>query len=294
MTCIEPGILFMRFRPSYSMEDSARWIRQAGFRWVMLWWWDNFLQAGFTSPLPSHGKKEEQLAILKDHDLNVCFIHAHSSISSNELWTASPLGNQFIEELVVTAQDCAQIGVPVMVMHITAGGAPPASNEIGLERINRLAEKAQRLGVTVAIENSRNETHIDYLLNNISSPVLGFCYDSGHDFLYSPKPYEIIRRHGSRLAAVHLHDNEGGYAIRHPGWYPDNHAIPGEGCIDWLKVKQCLDSAGYSGIRLLEVESNTMNHNEKPLEFLMRVKEAFLRYVAPVHPEKLVINELLM
>jgi len=54
-----------------------------------------------------------------------------------------------------------------------------------------MAVEAERLGITIAIENSHSTEHIDYVLENIPSSNLGFCYDSRHDFLYSKEPYEI-------------------------------------------------------------------------------------------------------
>lgn len=93
--------MFLRFDTPYTMEDSARMIKQTGFSSVMLWWYDNFLQAGFTSNLPSKGKKEEQL----------------------------------VEEMLKSIKECSSINVPIMVMHVTSGKLPPKPNEVGLSRI---------------------------------------------------------------------------------------------------------------------------------------------------------------
>lgn len=267
---MDTGIMFLRFNTPYTMEDSARLIKQTGFSSVMLWWYDNFLQAGFTSKLPSKGKKEEQLDILRKYNINVCYIHAYSIISSNELWIEGILGERLVEEMLKSLKECSSINVPIMVMHVTSGKFPPKPNEVGLSRIKFLAEQAQQYGITLAIENSCNSEHIDYLLDNINLTSLGLCYDSGHDFLYSKVPYEIIYRHGKRIVAVHLHDNEGGNSVKHPNWHSDSHSIPGEGNIDWNIVKTALDYVGYKGVRLLEIESNTALPSEAPECFLAR------------------------
>jgi len=73
-------------------------------------------------------KKKQHLAILKAHDIDVCYIHAHSEISSNELWVQGISGDKLIEELSKSIEDCSTIHVPIMVMHITAGNVYPKPN----------------------------------------------------------------------------------------------------------------------------------------------------------------------
>jgi sugar phosphate isomerase/epimerase len=271
-----PGIMFLRFNPPYTMKDSARIIKEVGFRSVMLWWNENAPQAGYTSPMERYNGKYEQLAILRERGIDICFLHSDPIISCNELWRKNEHGDGLVEELRATIDDCRSIEVPVMIMHVGSGRETPGPNRSGLDRMRELTEHANMRGVIIAIENSRNPGHIDFLLENISSPSLGFCYDSGHDFLYSDTPYDLLRRHGGRLAAVHLHDNEGKNQTVHRNWHPDSHAIPGEGNVDWRTVKGLLDEAEYRGVRLLEIESNTARDAEKPEEFLKRAYDSYL------------------
>lgn len=139
---MDTGTMFLRFDTPYTMEDSARLIKKTGFSSVMLWWYDKFLQASFTSKLPSKGKKEEQLDILRNYNINVCYIHDYSIISSNELWIKGILGEQLVEEMLKSIKECSSINVPIKVMHVTSGKLPPKPNEIGLRRIRFLSEQA--------------------------------------------------------------------------------------------------------------------------------------------------------
>lgn len=269
------GIMLLRFPYPHTFDETVAYIKQAGFNSVMLWWYDDFLHAGFTEPLTVRGSKEEQFAVLQKESLDICFIHAHSEIPANELWLQTDMGDRLAKDFTQTIEDCSRISVPVMVMHITSGGTPPPQSEIGLQRLYSLTKYAENLGVTIAIENIRFPAFVTYTLENISEKNLGFCYDSGHDFLYSPEPYQLLCEYSERLKAVHLHDNEGKSKIRYPNRHPDSHAIPGEGNIDWNKIKFLLDTAGYTGVRLLEIESNTMQQGETPQLFLERAYKAW-------------------
>lgn len=69
------------------------------------------------------------------------------------------------------------------------------------------------------------------MLDGIECPALGFCYDSGHDLIWSDTPYEPLSRYGERLFVVRLHDNRG---------RADDHLAPGEGKADWSAVREGL------------------------------------------------------
>jgi sugar phosphate isomerase/epimerase len=223
------------------------------------------------------GSKEEQLTVLRKKSLDICFIHAHSEIPSNELWLQTDMGDMLTKEFMQAIEDCNRINVPTMVMHITSGSTSPPQSEIGLQRLYSLTKYAENLSINIAIENIRFPAFVTYALENISENNLGFCYDSGHDFLYSPEPYQILHKHGNRLKAVHLHDNEGTLRTRYPDRHPDSHAIPGEGNIDWNRIKTILDAENYTGVRLLEIESNTMQPGETPQLFLERAYNALMQ-----------------
>lgn len=104
-------------------------------------------------------------------------------------------------------------------------------NALGLDRIKRIAEKAEQFGVNVALENSHNFANLSYVLERVDSLRIGFCYDCCHHNNYNSGG-DLLSMYGSRLMALHLHDNGGSYA---------QHQLPFHGMIDWsLTMKKKL------------------------------------------------------
>ena len=78
------------------------------------------------------------------------------------------------------------------------------------------------------------------------------CVDTGHTNLTvnygEPSVTEVIKRLGSLIEVLHLHDNNG---------QRDEHKIPGTATIDWRGVMQALRDIGYTGWYNLE---NDIDH----------------------------------
>ncbi len=68
------------------------------------------------------------------------------------------------------------------------------------------------------------------MVDEIASPHLGQCYDSGHAML-AHDPLGTIRAMGPRLWGVHLHDNDG---------QEDDHRLPGMGIVPFEDVARTL------------------------------------------------------
>lgn len=84
------------------------------------------------------------------------------------------------------------------------------------------------------------------------------CVDTGHTNLTvnygEPDVATVIRRLGSLIEVLHLHDNNG---------MRDEHKIPCTGIINWSSVIEALDDIGYSGYYNLE---NDIDHFGKDFE----------------------------
>lgn len=96
------------------------------------------------------------------------------------------------------------------------------------------------------------------MLRNISSDRLCFCFDSGHERFYSPER-DLMAEYGNRLAALHLHDNDG---------ENDAHMLPFTGKVDWVWVKRRLTECDYRGAVALETLNRGFKHVKDPVEFL--------------------------
>ena len=133
---------------------------------------------------------------------------------------------------------------------------------MGLDRIKKIAEKAEQLGVNVALENLRNLTNLTYILECVDSPRIGFCYDCAHHYRNYPA-IDLLSMFGSRLMALHLHDNDGSAM----------HRLPFDGTVDWPAAMKRISETGYSGAIAIEA----MNWGYKELSVNEFIYKAFDR-----------------
>ncbi len=238
-------------------EERYRLIRGAGFTGVLLWWSDEFDQDYRNAP-----------EFARRAGLFVENIHTPFA-GINSIWLDNLDGEAFTARLLQCVEDCAAFAIPTMVVHLSSGTTPPPANELGLARIRCIAALAERHGINVALENLRKTEVLDYVLGRLDTPRVGFCYDSGHHHCYTPGD-DLFARYGSRLMALHLHDNDSS---------DDQHRLPFDGTIAWGAVLPQIADAGYRGALALEVEA-------KGKEKAALSAEAFLR-VAFERAEKL-------
>lgn len=123
-------------------------------------------------------------------------------------------------------------------------------------------ETASRIGLRVAVENvfDDNPEALQMLMEKISSPDFGFCFDTGHFNLFSSVPmerwFEVL---GNRLVEVHLHDNEGA---------ADSHWAIGRGAIDFEKFFSLMSSGAPRPVFTIEA------HDKDDIEISMgRVRD---------------------
>lgn len=178
----------------------------------------------------------------------------------NSIWQDNIDGMDFEKKLIDCLVDCSEFGILAAVVHISQTMSPPPANDIGLERIKRLVDKAEVLNINIALENLRRPDYLDFVFDSINSERLGFCYDSGHENCYS-KGTDLFVKYGSKLKALHLHDNDGS---------DDQHMLPGEGSVDWETFALKLCRIGYSGNITLEVrnEFSKAEGKDDPVSFL--------------------------
>ena len=163
----------------------------------------------------------------------------------NNFWRDNLDGEAAYKMLEESFTECGKFGIPRAVLHISSGNDYPPISEIGMDRMARLIEVADRANVDICLENQRFFHFIDYIYAKLDCPRLKFCYDSGHEACFSQTKL-ALPKYRSRLAALHLHDNSGIYNA-------DDHLLPGRGTgVDWDYVRKNLE--GYEGIISLEVK----------------------------------------
>ncbi len=120
-----------------------------------------------------------------------------------------------------------------------------------VERVRKLCEQAEGVGLTLAMEPDfvpgftvACSADFERLAKEVDSPALKLNMDINHaaktddDYLY------WMRRLGKYLVHVHLSDSRN---RKH------QHLIPGEGELDWVKMKATLDDVGYSGFYVVDI-----------------------------------------
>ena len=220
-------------------------IRDAGFENVML---------------DQEGTRNLRRFITVAHEtgLKVPFVHLDST-SASSIWTTCESQKDFLKYIDDSIKICGDGGVETVVMHPSYAATGCAPSQIGVDCMEHLLRTASAHNVKIALENPGKEhlPHLAYLMNNIDSKNLGFCFDSGHWNL-SPD-VDLLELYGDRLIAVHLHDNLGVQSGLSRYWDQDMHQIPFDGSIDFDRIAQGIAKTNYNGPVMLESRRSEKN-----------------------------------
>ncbi len=232
------------------IKERYQLIKKVGFDGVLLWWSEGF----------GRNYYRDAPQIVRDAGLFIENIHTPVH-NQNDLWLDNLDGEALTDRYLQCVADCDEFEIPAMVVHLPSEDYP--YNTLGLDRIKRIAEKAEQLGINVALENLRNLANLAYVLEQVDSLRIGFCYDCGHHYHYYPDE-DLLSMYGSRLMALHLHDIGGSYA---------QHQLPFDGPIDWSTAMKKVTENNYSGATAIEA----MNWDYKHLSAEEFLQEAFDR-----------------
>lgn len=214
----------------YALDWQERYhlIKAAGFDGVMLWWSDGFGRG------PGYQQDVERA---RNAGLIVENIHAPVQWQ-NDLSLDNQAGEDLLALYSQCVRDCAHYQVPAVVIHLPNDRFPLSG--LGMDRVGRITELAEELGVKIAMENIFNTKNLSKVLD--SFPTLGLCYDSCHH-ANDPEAPDLLAEYGHRLMALHLHDN---------GGERGQHQLPFDGNIDWSEVMGKIAATGYGGALSLE------------------------------------------
>ncbi len=76
------------------------------------------------------------------------------------------------------------------------------------------------------------------MIEEIRSPQLGICFDTGHANINGEDMYNALMLASKYPLHIHIDDNFGEM---------DSHNIPGQGNIDFVKLRKAIDDCGYAG-----------------------------------------------
>ena len=178
----------------------------------------------------------------------------------DKLWKPCAETGLFMNKLISCLRDCAENDVPIMVAHAFIGFDDHTPTEAGLENFGKLVYEAERLGVSIAFENTEGEEYLAALIERYGdSPAVGFCWDTGHELCYNHGK-DMPGIYGKKLLCTHLNDNLGihDYDGRIT-WLDDLHLLPFDGIADWEDIAARLTRAEFDGPLTFE-----LNRQSKP------------------------------
>ncbi len=142
------------------------------------------------------------------------------------IWYEGEDGDEIVERYKREMDIAVAADVPLGVIHVTWGTKMPPFNRLGMERLGKIIEHAEKIGFTIGFENSVSLEHYEAVFKEYTSDAVKFTFDTGHwnEFCASEDIYD---RYGHLMRITHIEDNDG---IR------DLHLIPFDGCTDFEKI----------------------------------------------------------
>ncbi len=200
-----------------------------------------FLGSGITE---SYEKIPKWAALAEGYGIRLTAVHIplkFKGCDMDDLWRGYLAGERYRNETKKLLDLCARGKVGKVILHVAHKIPAPAPSEEGLRSFRELEDYAKARSVQICYENCKHSEHLAAVMEG-ADPFHGFCYDSGHHHCYTPKE-DLLGLYGARLAYTHLHDNL--------GHWEDLHLLPGDGNLDWSKVKEYLKN--YAGTVNLEL-----------------------------------------
>ena len=196
-----------------------------------------------------------------------------------------------------TIMGCAYIGCRYLIIHPFfldyANQVDDQTEwETNISRYAALIPAAKRYGVTICLENMFKQykgkiyaaccsdidmacRYVDTLNEMAGEKVFAFCLDTGHLLLTGQDVQTVMIRLGDRIAAFHVHDNDG---------WNDQHLAPYMGRLDWKRFEEGLRAIGFD--KTLSFETfNVMNVVDRELwpqvlKFIEQTGRLFARRAA--------------
>lgn len=154
---------------------------------------------------------------------------------------------------------CAAVGAPLLcgphqvALGVFTGGGPSEEEwRRSVEHLRRVADYAADAGITLAEEvvNRFELYHVNTLaqgirlVDEVDHPNCRIHLDTFHAHIEEKRPAEAIRSAGSRIAHVHISENDRG--------------IPGTGSVAWEATFAALRDINYDGWLTVEAFGNSL------------------------------------
>ena len=185
--------------------------------------------------------------------------------------------------LVRSIKSAAILGAKQIVVHPIDVPDKSIQKEFNIDFYNRIGVVAKEYGIKIALENMWGHSQVDHarIIPNVCSygrdlaeyydaldpAIFTVCLDLGHCGLVGESADNAIYALGSRLHALHVHDND---HVR------DLHTLPFQGKMDWSAICRALAKVNYDGDFTYEVGGAYLTHyknDEALMESAFRLME---------------------
>lgn len=190
--------------------------------------------------------------------------------------TESERAHKGVRDLIHFLELSAELEIPILVSHIYVGFEKPCiPTSFGLENYGKVIERAEKLGVKIAFENTEGEEGLNAILTEYrDKDCVGFCWDSGHEMCYNASK-DLLALYGDKLLITHINDNLGVKDFNgKTTWHDDLHLLPFDGIADWNYNAKRLKKCGFNDILTFELNNSSKpNRHENDKYFKMPVEE---------------------
>lgn len=170
------------------------------------------------------------------------------------------LSDKMLGDILGCADTCERYGINLMICHTIIGMEKCTPNELGLERLGKVIEYADKKGVTIAFENTEGLMYLEAVLDRFGHcGNVGFCYDSGHEMCYNAG-HDLLKEFGKYLVSTHLNDNLGQTSPDEITFYDDAHLLPFDGIADWSKIAKDLKALNFNNPLTFELNNKSRPH----------------------------------
>jgi sugar phosphate isomerase/epimerase len=168
-----------------------------------------------------NGTIEEQMELFKKYNISPSSLHMRYIESElPEFFKKSEIGDRMEKNLKSDVEIASKYGFKCVVVHLKC---EEKTHKIGFERIKRVLKVCEEKSIPLAIENIDDPKTLKAVFNEIKSPFLKLCYDSGHNHFIDPD-FDYLSHYKDKVICLHLHDNMG---------KTDDHTLNKYGSINW-------------------------------------------------------------
>ncbi len=215
---------------------------------------------GPTNDLREETVRQQYLAEAKQRNVEICSLAM--GILNRIPYATDPQAEVWAAESIDVM---AKMGVRLMLLAFFMKGdikGDEALQAAVIERLKRLAPKAEKAGVVFGLETTLNADEHMRILDAVGSPAVKVYYDVSNMIRRGNDIYKEIPRLGDRICRIHM---------------KEKGSLLGDGDVDYPRVREAIDKIGYRD--WLIIESATVK--ERPLVDCHRHNLKYLRSLFP-------------